>query len=166
VPVELEIIDETECWAALPDRAVAISDAVAAVAAQCLDAGAALGCVTVLLCDDAEIRQLNRDFRNLDKPTNVLSFPSSAASGEEPAPLGDIAIAFETVRSEADKESKSLRDHTSHMVVHGMLHLLGYDHENDEDAERMERLEVRILEKLGIPDPYADTVPVEALIRK
>lgn len=166
MPVELDIIDETECWGALPDRTVAISDAVAAVEAECLDGDAAPCCVTVLLCDDAEIRQLNRDFRNFDKPTNVLSFPATAAPGQEPAPLGDIAIAFETVRAEAHEESKSLRDHTSHMVVHGMLHLLGYDHENGEDAERMERLEVRILEKLGIPDPYSDSVPVETLKQK
>ncbi len=109
--------------------------------------------LSVLLCDDARIRILNRDFRGLDKPTNVLSFPAPAG-GPGPRALGDIAIAFETVAREAAGEGKAFRDHFTHLVAHGLLHILGYDHESDEDAEIMEALERRILRRLGIADPY------------
>ena len=109
--------------------------------------------LSLLLCDDARIRELNRDFRGLDKPTNVLSFPAPEQVGS--LALGDIAIAFETVAREAAEEGKSLADHYSHMVVHGLLHILGYDHEMDDEAEIMEALERAILGRMGIADPYA-----------
>ena len=114
--------------------------------------------VSLLLCDDARIREINRDWRGLDKPTNVLSFPAAppAMLAKSPA-VGDIAIAYETVAREAEEEAKSFRDHYMHMVLHGFLHLIGYDHETDEEADEMEALETRILGELGVADPYAMT---------
>ena len=114
-----------------------------------------------MLTDDAGIRTLNSNWRGIDKPTNVLSFPAlqpTGPSGPDDAPrmLGDIAIAYETTRQEADDEQKPFDHHLSHLAVHGFLHLIGYDHENDDDAEAMETLEQEILAQLGIPDPYAD----------
>ena len=114
-----------------------------------------------MLTDDAGIRTLNRNWRGIDKPTNVLSFPAlqpTGAGGPDDAPrmLGDIAIAYETTRQEADDEQKPFDHHLSHLAIHGFLHLIGYDHENDDDAEAMESLEQEILAQLGIPDPYAD----------
>jgi probable rRNA maturation factor len=120
-------------------------------------------------CDDARIAVLNADFRGKPQPTNVLSWPSAERGaefvGEDPArpepgaaddpeSLGDIAIAWETCAREAEEQDKPMAGHVTHLIVHGMLHLLGYDHVEDEDAELMERLEVRILASLGVSDPY------------
>jgi probable rRNA maturation factor len=110
--------------------------------------------VTVLLADDPTLRDLNRRFRGKDKPTNVLSFPSGAPAALAPRPLGDIAMALETTTREAIEAGKPVEDHLSHLVVHGFLHLLGYDHEDGADAEAMERAERAILARLGLPDPY------------
>ena len=110
--------------------------------------------VSVLLCDDDEIRTLNRQWRGFDKPTNVLSFPAPGPAHED-MPLGDIAIAFETCDREARADVKTLDDHVTHLVIHGVLHLLGHDHETDTEAETMEDTERRILRTLGIDDPYA-----------
>ncbi|EBA12431.1 rRNA maturation RNase YbeY [Roseobacter sp. CCS2] len=124
--------------------------------------------ISVLACDDARIAVLNEGFRGKPKPTNVLSWPSderaAAIDGEMPlAPrpgpdneLGDIAIAFDTCTREAAEAGKTMQDHTIHLLVHGTLHLLGFDHERDRDATLMEGLETEILGKLGIPDPYRD----------
>jgi probable rRNA maturation factor len=114
-----------------------------------------------MLTDDAGIRTLNNNWRGIDKPTNVLSFPALPPTGESgpddaPRMLGDIAIAYQTTRAEADDEQKPFDHHLSHLAVHGFLHLIGYDHEKDGDAEAMESLETGILAQLGIPDPYAD----------
>ena len=122
--------------------------------------------VVVLACDDARIAALNADFRGKPRPTNVLSWPSAErgaeADGGAPMPpdpadpeLGDIALAYETCAAEAAAAGKSLADHATHLIVHGTLHLLGYDHERDADATLMERLEVEILGKLGLADPYS-----------
>ncbi|UWS08526.1 rRNA maturation RNase YbeY [Phaeobacter inhibens] len=124
--------------------------------------------LSLLACDDARIMELNTEFRQKAKPTNVLSWPaedlSSEEAGDEPLPpeadftgeipLGDIAIAYETCAREAEDAGKSLADHLRHLIVHGVLHLLGYDHIRDPDATLMERLEVQILGKMGIDDPY------------
>ena len=107
--------------------------------------------VSILLCDDAFIADLNRRWRGLAKPTNVLSFPVAV---EGPA-LGDIVVAFETVAREAGEDGKSLRDHLCHMIVHGFLHLLGFDHEDDDEAELMEATETRTLAALGIAAPFS-----------
>ena len=109
--------------------------------------------VTVLLADDATLRRLNRDFRGQDKATNVLAFPAAPPS-EEPAG-GDIAVASETCAREAEEAGKPVGDHLSHLIVHGTLHLLGYDHATEADAQIMEGLERRALAGLGIADPYA-----------
>ena len=116
----------------------------------------------VVLADDGFVRDLNRDYRGKDAPTNVLSFASLDAPGPEqglppgtPVPLGDVVIAFETTDAEARRDGKSLSDHLSHLLAHGMLHLMGYDHQTDEAAAEMEALEARILADLGIADPYA-----------
>ena len=128
----------------------------------------------VMGCDDAHIATLNADFRGKPTPTNVLSWPSDERSAEfagevpdapEPGPpddpesLGDIAIAWETCAAEAMAAHKSMPDHVTHLVVHGVLHLLGYDHEDDIDATLMETTEQRILETLGISDPYSQIAP-------
>jgi probable rRNA maturation factor len=119
--------------------------------------------VSVLLADDATVRRLNAGYRGRDRPTNVLSFPMfedvrARAPGPSPAgtvPLGDIVLAFETVRDEARAEAKPFPHHVSHLLIHGCLHLLGYDHQNAADAALMEELEREALAQLGIPDPYA-----------
>jgi probable rRNA maturation factor len=109
-----------------------------------------------VLTDDSAIRALNRDWRGVDRPTNVLSFPARPGpSAAGPALLGDIVIAFETTMQEARSESKPFEHHLAHLAVHGFLHLLGQDHDNDSDAETMEGIERVILARLGIPDPYA-----------
>jgi probable rRNA maturation factor len=111
--------------------------------------------VSVLLCNDAFIAGLNKQWRGRDTATNVLSFPS----GEDPdaaALLGDIVIAFETTAHEAQTLNKTFEDHVTHLVVHGFLHLLGYDHEEDGEAEEMEAVERQVLASLGIADPYRE----------
>jgi len=115
--------------------------------------------LSLLFTDDAEIGSLNADWRGKPKPTNVLSFPAAAMPGMDEPPLGDIAFGYETVRREADEAHLTLADHITHLLVHGLLHLLGHDHEVTTEAEAMERLEVAILARLGIADPYAGSEP-------
>jgi probable rRNA maturation factor len=118
--------------------------------------------VSLSLTDDAEVRSLNARWRGLDKATNVLSFPAVAPECVAGAPmLGDIALAYETLVREADEASVPLADHYRHLVAHGFLHLIGYDHQTDRDAERMEALERRVLARLGVADPYADGAAAE-----
>ena len=113
---------------------------------------------TILLTDDESVRELNRLWRGKDKPTNVLSFPADVPSpAGEPRHLGDVALAYETLAREAADEGKTMSDHMTHLVIHGVLHLLGYDHEVDDEAETMERTEVAALRALGIADPYRET---------
>jgi probable rRNA maturation factor len=116
--------------------------------------------VSILLTTDSAVRKLNAQFRGKDKPTNVLSFPAEAEDTlpGDPQMLGDIAVAYGVCAKEAKAEGKTLNAHLSHLVVHGVLHLLGYDHERESEAETMERWERKILARLGISDPYADTV--------
>ena len=114
-----------------------------------------------MLTDDATIRAMNAQWRGIDKPTNVLSFPAGESLRARSAHLGDIAIACETVAREAAAENKAFLDHLAHLAVHGYLHLIGFDHETDPEAERMEHLETRILAGLGIADPYADRPPAD-----
>lgn len=155
---EIDILIEDDRWsgiAAIEDRVmVAVRAALADSANR---AGDRAG-LSVLLADDETLRRLNADFRGKDKPTNVLSFPaaSHASSGDAPAHIGDIALAFETCAREAKEEGKPVADHMTHLVVHGVLHLLGYDHETDQDAGAMEAREIAILAALGITDPYQD----------
>ncbi|WP_051278396.1 rRNA maturation RNase YbeY [Solimonas flava] len=111
------------------------------------------GELTIRIVDEDESRALNRDYRGKDKPTNVLSFDGAAAVGAQEV-LGDLVICAPVVAREAIEQNKTLREHWAHMVVHGCLHLQGYDHEIEPDARRMEAREIRILKSLGFPDPY------------
>ncbi|MCG7491188.1 rRNA maturation RNase YbeY [Vibrio sp. Of14-4] len=110
--------------------------------------------VTVRIVDDSESHQLNLEYRGKDKPTNVLSFPFEAPMGIEMDLLGDLVICKQVVEQEAKEQSKPLMAHWAHMVVHGSLHLLGYDHIEDEEAEEMESLETEIMQSMGFDDPY------------
>ena len=132
-------------------------------AADLLPAGTAE--LSLVLAGDDQVRALNRDYRGQDKPTNVLSFPNMEAPGESPwadaggdrrgpSLLGDIVVARETLLREAQAQQKHAQDHLSHLVVHGVLHLLGYNHADDGEADEMEGCEIRILQSLGIADPY------------
>lgn len=117
--------------------------------------------VSIVLADDAAVHILNRDYRGMDRPTNVLSFPSGGPMSEEaknamPLLAGDVVLAYETVFAEADRQRKAVAAHLAHLVVHGVLHLFGYDHEAEDEARRMERMETEILSELGLPDPYDD----------
>lgn len=155
---QTEVLVTAECWQAEPEAEAVIHRAIEA-AAEIADADTGDAELAVMLTDDGGIRTLNGNWRGIDKPTNVLSFPAlqpvGDVSDDMPRMLGDIAIAYETTRREADEEDKPFDHHLSHLAVHGFLHLVGYDHEKDDDAEAMETLEREILAQLGIPDPYA-----------
>ncbi|MGC1465162.1 MAG: rRNA maturation RNase YbeY [Pseudolabrys sp.] len=115
---------------------------------------AASGEVSIVLTDDKTMRALNRDWRGIDAPTNVLSFPANPVNGKAPALLGDIVIAFETLTRESADEGKPFLHHLSHLTVHGFLHLMGYDHQTNRQAAAMESLERAILARLNVDDPY------------
>jgi len=115
--------------------------------------------VSAVLTDDAQVQILNRDYRGKDKPTNVLSFPqldemAESLPDDAAIPLGDLALAYETVASEAKARDIDIGQHVTHLVVHGLLHLVGFDHEDDHSAEAMEQLEIQVMKRLGLPDPY------------
>lgn len=118
------------------------------------------GEVSLVFADDAFVQVLNRDYRGKDKPTNVLSFPQlepeeiKALEAQDYAPLGDIILAYETLEREAVEQDKPIKEHCTHLIIHGLLHLLGYDHIEDEEAEEMEALEIKILSGLNIKNPY------------
>jgi probable rRNA maturation factor len=144
-------------WRKLPRARTLARETIAACAAESGLAAPARAEVSLLLAGDAEVRAMNARWRGQDKPTNVLSFPAARPDGvADRTPLGDIALAYETLAREAEAAGVPLADHYRHLVTHGFLHLIGYDHETDEEAERMEALETRILARLGVPDPYAD----------
>ncbi|MGH6771670.1 MAG: rRNA maturation RNase YbeY [Xanthobacteraceae bacterium] len=117
-------------------------------------AGPVRGVVTVLVDDDARVRELNKLWRDIDKPTNVLSFPYPEGPPGPDRCIGDIAISYETAAREAAADGLPLAHHLAHLSVHGFLHLLGYDHESDREADAMERLERDILAHVDVPDPY------------
>ncbi len=160
----IEVALEDERWLELGDLDAFVERTLeTALRRSAARIGSGAG-ICVLFCDDARIRELNKQWRGFDKPTNVLSFPAGGEIAAAPF-LGDVAIAFETVRREAQEEGKSLADHARHMIVHGFLHLLGHDHENDDTAQAMEALEAKILHEMGVADPYADERPDEAASR-
>ncbi|ESQ80942.1 rRNA maturation RNase YbeY [Asticcacaulis sp. YBE204] len=146
IDIEIEHDDWTEV---LPEVSAVVTGAIEAAFAH-LGAKEQLD-IVVLLTDDAEMKALNKEFRQKNAPTNVLSFPAPDMMHPH---LGDIAFGFETCVREAKDQSKTLKDHVAHLSVHGALHLLGYDHLNDAEAEEMEDLERQILKGLGIADPY------------
>lgn len=164
----MDIDIEDPRWAALDIEALCETAIGATLVHLCLPLDAE---VSILACDDARIATLNAEFRAKPTPTNVLSWPSEERaamragglpSPPEPDPsgmieLGDIAISYDTCAAEARTAGKNIAHHVTHLVVHGTLHLLGYDHENEQDAALMEGLEVEILGKMGLDDPYRES---------
>jgi probable rRNA maturation factor len=153
-PSPFSILIEFEGWKTLAGAEPAARRAYDA----CVKALPAIACreVSFLLADDAAIAELNGQYRGKPKPTNVLSFPAAdVPPGTGPQPLGDIIVAYETLVGEAEDEGKPVLDHLAHLTIHGVLHLAGYDHETDDEAERMEALEREILATIGVPDPYS-----------
>jgi len=151
--VEIDLLLEAGAWPPEPELAAIARRAVDGVLAEI---GAKQSSeLSLVFSDDAHVRTLNADWRGKDKSTNVLSFPAfpGGPAGVRPM-LGDVVLAAETVAAEALAEGKPLAHHISHLIVHGILHLIGYDHESDAEAEEMEELERRILAGLDIPDPY------------
>ena len=156
----IEVMVRSPQWKRQPRAAATVRKAIntAAIAASTPRAELA-----IVLTDDSAIRALNRDWRGLDAPTNVLSFPAKAPRARPRVSggslrdryLGDIVIAYQTIAREAAAEGKAFKHHLAHLAVHGFLHLIGYDHESDRDAREMERLEIDILARLDVPDPYA-----------
>jgi probable rRNA maturation factor len=165
-PVALEVVRDADCWDVLPQAETIVAAAVDAAFAE-----GALACLpgaelAVALADDARVRALNAEWRGKDAPTNVLTFPAVEPDEIASAPmLGDVILAFETVAREAREQAKPLAHHLSHLVIHGVLHVFGYDHLDDDEAEAMEALETRALARLGVPDPYTNPAdaPTEAL---
>ena len=162
----LEVVTEDQRWETLGLADLAARAAKETLARSGVDFESAE--LAILACDDARIAKLNENYRGKPAPTNVLSWPANdlapELAGDNPLlpepepdgtiPLGDIAIAWETCAREAAQQGKSMEDHVTHLIVHGTLHLLGYDHLRDPDATKMEAIEVEILGKLGLPDPY------------
>ena len=148
--LDVEVVRRDTAWSGLGDAVLARAARAGFNAAPPRRSGAYH--VTLALADDAEMRVLNRTWRGKDAPTNVLSFPTGDAIGE-PGFIGDVVLAYETTLKEARERNIALADHVSHLVVHGMLHLLGFDHAEDAEAECMEGLERKALASLGIADP-------------
>ena len=157
--IDIDVTITGDGWPVRGDLETLADETVAAVAGTLGLRGASE--LSLVFTGDAEIRKLNAAWRDRDRATNVLSFPAATLNpGDQPGPLlGDVVIAFETVRREADLEDKPFRHHLQHLLVHGILHLLGYDHEDDEQARIMEGLERDILFSLGVSDPYAAAAP-------
>jgi probable rRNA maturation factor len=154
--LSLTVLTEGGDWSEIASHEQAIAEAAAAVARhpRCASVRGAEACI--VLADDALLRSLNRSYRGKDAPTNVLSFPFQAPpGGGEARHLGDVVLAAESVRREAAEQGIPPVQHLQHLVVHGLLHLLGFDHDTDASADAMERLEAKILATLGIADPYA-----------
>ena len=163
----LEMMIDTDSW---PDAAVAQAQARFCVVTDvvCVAFGKPNIQVSALLCDNARMRDLNLQFRGKDSPTNVLSFPNDSApddsavpAGTSPLAVGELALAYGQLATEANEEDKSLADHMTHLWVHGLVHLFGLDHEAAGEAEEMEAVETAILARLGIADPYEGFHPAD-----
>jgi len=159
--IDLAISVDCEAWEKALADVLAITEKATQAALESVELPEGPVEVSVLLSDDKTVQDLNKRYRDQDKPTNVLSFAALDSDDEgfrpegEPLLLGDVIIACETTQKEAEDQKKSLRDHLCHLTVHGVLHLLGYDHHDDNEAAKMESLETDILKGLGIADPYA-----------
>jgi|HubBroStandDraft_6_1064221.scaffolds.fasta_scaffold348033_2 probable rRNA maturation factor len=148
----IDVLVDSNLWTKPGKMRSVVRRAIAQAATTQSTSGSELA---ILLTDDSAIRQLNRLWRGIDAPTNVLSFPAAAKrAADEPSHLGDIVLAYQTIAREARAERKPLAHHVAHLAVHGFLHLVGYGHECDADAEAMEQAERDILHRLAIPDPY------------
>jgi probable rRNA maturation factor len=160
IPV-IDVAIEAENWRSL-DAPSQLAEAT--ILAAIGESGVALAAnaeISVVFCDDRFIRDLNRKWRGIDKPANVLSFPAGGDAASAPL-LGDIVIAFETASQEASEAGKPLRDHVAHLLVHGFLHLIGHDHIGAAEAGTMEALERTILDRLGIADTFRESLIEEA----
>lgn len=170
--VRLEIDIASKPWEkvdGLHERLAAATELTLSVLPDTLLAVARFAQMTLLLTTDKAVQNLNRDLRGFDKPTNVLSFPQferkdivklgkqDLQEGQE-IYVGDLAVAYDTTRKEARMEQKELLDHLTHLVIHGILHVFGFDHDTDAKAARMEKLEKEIMATLGLPDPYAELI--------
>ncbi|MCR9266236.1 MAG: rRNA maturation RNase YbeY [Alphaproteobacteria bacterium] len=147
----VDLIVEDEAWDRLEGKSALAETAIAA--AQCEIDDILPGVIAILLTGDDAVAQLNKSFRGKEGPTNVLSFPASEHADNH---LGDVALAWGVVEREAADKRVSVEDHLRHLIVHGFLHLQGYDHQDDDEAEHMEDLERRALARLGVSDPYAE----------
>jgi probable rRNA maturation factor len=157
--VSLDISVPSPLWRGLPRARAIARETIAIVVVENEEIMRDGATVSLCLADDAALRELNLRWRGLDKPTNVLSFPSAPAGRlVDATTLGDIALAYETLAREAENLGVPLADHYRHLIAHGFLHLIGYDHETDAEAGRMEALETKILARLGVGDPYAHEV--------
>lgn len=153
-PLTFELMSDDARWPDLSDLVASCLEAVTIKKPE----GIRYGELSFLLTDDATMRRLNAQFRDKDKPTNVLSFPaaepaSGGAAGPDPF-VGDVALGYETCSREADEKHVSLADHAAHLIIHGVLHLFGYDHQTEKEAVAMEQLEITLLNELGISDPF------------
>jgi probable rRNA maturation factor len=156
--LSLTVLHQGGAWSGIPSREHAVAEAAEAFARHPRCAGARGAEVCVVLADDALVRSLNSSYRGKDTPTNVLSFPFQAPPGSgEVRQLGDVVLAAETVLGEAAEQGIPPVHHLQHLVVHGLLHLLGFDHDTDASADAMEQIEREVLATLGIADPYALT---------
>lgn len=155
--VDIDIAVEAGAWPTEAELETLVHRAVAAAFAELAPPRTGRSELSVVFSDDRSIQALNADWRGKDKPTNVLSFPAFPPSDDTALPpmLGDVVLAAETVAREAELENKPLENHISHLVIHGLLHLLGLDHETDQEADAMEAVERAALGRLAIPDPYA-----------
>ena len=148
----IDIQIQSPLWDAQPLAAQTVRDAIAAAAATLSTADNE---VSILLTDDKAIRLLNREWRGIDKPTNVLSFPAATTKASVRMPLfGDIVMAYETLKRDCDDEDLIFLHHLAHLTVHGFLHLIGYDHQVEAQAEEMEGLESKIMMRMQMPDPH------------
>ena len=160
--LHIEVIIGSARWRRKPKAATLVQAAVRTASKYAGESGSTpAGELAILLTNDSAIRALNHDWRKRNAPTNVLSFPAKPTRPARGLPphLGDIAIAYETTAREAAEQGKSFEHHLVHLAVHGFLHLLGHDHATDRDANKMERLEIAILARLAVPNPYAPRRP-------
>lgn len=149
--IEVDVVEDDGDWSSFPDAPDLIARAAAAVAQELGDSDGS-GLVAVALSSDASVEVLNGQFRGKPKPTNVLSFP--AGEGAPHDFIGDVILAAETVRREADDQGVPPEHHLQHLVVHGILHLFGFDHMSADEADHMEAIEISILSRLGVANPY------------
>src|SRR5262245_26705738 len=153
-PPKIDIQTQSTLWEAQPMAAQIVHDAVMAAASELSTAG---GEVSIVLTDDSAIARLNREWRGMDKPTNVVSFPATdQRTGGGARLLGDIVIAYQTLERECEGENREFLHHLAHLAIHGFLHLNGYDHQTDTQADEMEALESKIMSRLNLPDPYLE----------